>query len=164
MKRNLVTVVSVAVLLTVTSCGSKKTTINETASYVTFDTQCLGIGYDGTQTLRVWGKGANKAEAIEAAKKKALNDVIFTGINAGNSECSRRPLIYEVNAKEKYSYYFNPFFSKGGEYNRYVVYDDNNRSHYSEAKGADRQSIGIVVTVKCDELRQRLIDDNIIKP
>lgn len=166
MKTNtLFTACLISIALAVTSCSTSKTTdISSEYAFATFETECLGVELDGSQTLRAWGKGKNKADAIEQAKKNAVRDVLFKGINAGSGECNKRPLILEVNAQEKYEYYFNAFFRDGGEYKKYVSSEDENKTSKVRAKHSTQENYGVVVRVKCAELRQRLIDDNIIKP
>ncbi len=150
-------------ILLLSSCHPTTDISNEYA-FATFETECLGVELDGTQTLRAWGKGKNKADAMEQARKNAVRDVIFKGINAGSEECNKRPLILEVNAQEKYEYYFNVFFRDGGEYKKYVSSADEKRTSRIKAKNSTQENFGIVVRVNRAELRQRLIDDNIIKP
>ncbi len=153
----------ISISLTLASCHPTTNISNEYA-FSTFDTECLGVELDGSQTLRAWGKGKNKQDAMEQAKKNALRDVIFKGINSGSGECNKRPLITEVNAQEKYEYYFNKFFADGGEYKKYVSSDDEKRTSRIKAKNSTQENYGIVVRIKRAELRERLVEDNIIKP
>lgn len=67
-----------------------------------------------SETLRAWGRGKNRTDAIEQAKKNAVRDVLFKGVVAGSRECSVRPLITEVNAQERYASYFNDFLETEG--------------------------------------------------
>ena len=103
-------------LLILAGCSSKKSV----SSYHSFESECLGVELDGSETLRAWGRGKNRTDAIEQAKKNAVRDVLFKGVVAGSRECSVRPLITEVNAQERYASYFNDFFRDGGEYLKYV--------------------------------------------
>lgn len=135
-----------------------------TLPYYSFETECLGVELDGSQTLRVWGKGRNKADAEEQAKKNAVRDVLFKGITAGTGECNKRPLIMEVNAQEKYEYYFNVFFKDGGAYKKYVSMEDRKGNSTVGASSGTQDIYGLTVRVLRSELRQRLIDDDIIKP
>ena len=41
-------------------------------------TECISVEQDGSQTLRVWGKGRNRVDAVEQAKKNAVYEVLFT--------------------------------------------------------------------------------------
>ncbi|MDP5076044.1 MAG: hypothetical protein NWP82_06130, partial [Flavobacteriales bacterium] len=79
---------------------------------------------DGSQTLESWGSGRNRFDAVEQAKKNAINEVLFKGILNGKPECERKPLVPEVNAREKYASYFNAFFADGGEYLNYITLQD----------------------------------------
>lgn len=152
-----------AAMLLVVVCPSCKTTkISNNAAFVTFETECLGVELDGSQTLRAWGKGKDRADALEQAKKNAVRDVIFKGIRSG--ECNTKPLIFEVNAEEKYQYYFNKFFADGGEYKKYVSDADENLTSRIKAKNDTQQNWGVVVRVNRAELRERLVNDDIIKP
>ena len=72
--------------------------------------KCIGVELDGSQTLRVLGYGRNRADAKEQAMKNAVWAVIFDGIRDGVKGCNTRPLVTEVNAKERYEDYFNIFF------------------------------------------------------
>lgn len=60
------------------------------------------------------GQRENRTDAIEQAKKNAVRDVLFKGVAAGSRECSVRPLVTEVNAQERYAYYFNDFLETEG--------------------------------------------------
>lgn len=157
--------ISIAVLaafLSISSCKTP-TRIPSDYSFANFETECLGVELDGSQTLRVFGKGRNKADAIEQAKKNAVRDIIFKGINAGSGECTKRPLVTEVNAQEKYSYYFNPFFRDKGAYLKFVKLDEKRLSRIKSANNT-QENWGVVVTVDSPALQQQLIQDNIIKP
>ncbi len=150
------------VSISLSSCNTS-TVIPSEYYYENFQAECLGVELDGTQTLRVFGKGKNKADAIEQAKKNAIRDILFKGINAGSRECSQRPLINEVNAQEKYSCYFNSFFRDKGEYLNFVIYDKKRLSRLKSTNNS-QENWGVVVTVDRSGLQQQLIHDNIIKP
>ncbi len=151
-----------AICISLSSCKTP-TRISSDYSYANFQTECLGVELDGSQTLRVFGKGKNKADAIEQAKKNAVRDILFKGIDAGSGECSQRPLVNEVNAQEKYSYYFNPFFRDKGEYLTFVKLDEKRLSRIKSSSNT-QENWGVVVVVNRAGLRQKLINDNIIKP
>ena len=162
MKKILLLIVS-CLAISLYSCKTP-TVIDGSNAYTTFETECLGVELDGTQTLRAWGTGKNKGDAIDQAKKNAVRDVIFKGISSGSSECNKRPLIFEVNAQEKYEYYFNAFFADGGEYKKYVDLGDEKRTSRIKASNNTQEAWSVVVRVHRAELKTRLIQDNIIKP
>jgi hypothetical protein len=125
----------------------------------------MGSELDGSVTLKAWGNGRNYFDAVEQAKKNAVNDVLFKGITEGKNECYPRPLVTEANARRIYETYFNRFFRDGGEYKRYISLKDEylfNKLN-RDRKGA-RQSVtqGVVVRVFRAELKEKLIKDGII--
>lgn len=152
-----------AVLCILTACKSPQK-INSIYAYQSFEIECLGTDLDGTQTLRTWGKGKNKAQAIETAKKNAVRAVMFKGITAGTDECNKRPLINEVNAEEKYEAYFNRFFADGGIYKNFVSLIDEKRNSRLKSSDNSIENWGIVVRVDRASLKERLISDDVINP
>lgn len=131
-------------------------------SYVTFETTCLGSSMDGTMRVMAWGTGPTTAVAIENAKRNALRDVIFKGINSGSPECNHNALTYEINAQERYEDYFNAFFAEGGAYMRYATLADETLTSRTKANGNVQKGYSVVVRVNRSALKQRLIDDHVI--
>ncbi len=131
-----------------------------------YETECLGVELDGSQTLKAWGNGRNRMDAVEQAKKNAVFAVIFQGINNGKELCENKPLITQPNAREINEDYFNVFFNDKGAYLAFVNLKDErlNTKIYRSRKSA-RQSIthGVVVRVLRSELKKKLINDGIIK-
>lgn len=136
----------------------------QSGSYSLPAIECMGVEGDGSQTLRVWALGRNKVDALEQAKKNAVKEVIFKGIRNGSKDCNMRPLIYEVNAEEKYQYYFNVFFKDDGDYKQYVSMEDRRLLTNKKENTKTQVKYGVTVRVLRAELQQRLIDDKIIKP
>ena len=126
----------------------------KTASYYDVETECLEDKLDGSFVLYAWGKGSNKSEAIDQAKRNVLNDILFNGVNKG---CKIRPLIIEVNGDTKYKSYVYAFFDK--EYKNYISIE---KSPKSLKKSRQQTSYGIKIRVKVEAIRQKLIQDNII--
>lgn len=141
-------------------CTTSKTSL---ASYYSYETECLGLELDGSQTLRAWGEGNNKADAVEQAKKNAVYDVVFKGIRAGKAECNVRPLLTEVNARNKHEDYFNKFFADKGEYAKYVSMQDEKINSKASQKNKIKTKYGITVRVLRSELKSRLQTDGLIK-
>lgn len=139
-----------------------------TSAYYNYEAECLGVELDGSQTLRVWGEGRNKKDAVEQAKKNAVRIVLFKGIQSGLNGCNTKPVVFEVNAEEKYEDYFNVFFMDGGEFTKYISMKDEKRVNlFKKDKDKEKSKhfvkYGVTVRVLRSELRKRLIDDNIIK-
>jgi len=127
----------------------------KTASYYDVETECLEDKLDGSFVLNAWGKGSSKSEAIDQAKRNVLNDILFNGVNKG---CQMRPLIVEVNAASKYRSYVYAFFDK--EYKDFISIE---KSPKSLKKSRKQTSYGIKIRVKVEAIRQKLIEDNILK-
>lgn len=157
--RYLLICIAVAVTTLLIGCKSKEVT---TAAFHSYTTECMGKSMDGSQTLRVWASGRNKTDAIEQAKKKAVYDVVFTGIQAGSGECNAYPVMDEANARKKYEDYFDLFFADGGAYSKYVSVTNHKKSAMQRHYGDGSQTFGIIVTVNRSALRKRFESDNII--
>ncbi len=158
----LIKIISFVVISVIFSCNTPK--------YIdgnySFETECLGVKMDGSQTLKVWGSGRTKSEAVEQSKKNAVRDVLFKGIRKGKTECSLKPVIVMVNAQEKNETYFNRFFANNGAYNEYVTgYSSKSKIHiFKEKRGdVDYLTCGIILDVKRSNLIEKMIIDSIIK-
>lgn len=135
-------------------------------NYYQYNTECIGVEHDGTQTLKVWGKGRNRIYAIEQAKKNALYDVLFKGISAGSSACTTPPIVPEPNAREIYSDYFNAFFNENGPYREFITLPNKQLN-----KGIDRKrkatnnhvTLSMIIQVNKPTLTDKLKKDGIIK-
>ncbi|HRH64685.1 MAG TPA: hypothetical protein PLU53_00155 [Bacteroidia bacterium] len=143
------------------SCDPQK----KIAGNYSYETECLGVEMDGTQTLKAFGTGSNNDDAIEQAKKNAVRDVLFKGIRKGKPECELRPVLNEVNVQEKHADYFNTFFADGGPYKNYVNTKDGTGTQElmrdGNTKGAGVE-FGVVVRVLRTALIKRMTDDNIL--
>lgn len=151
----------VVALMTLSGCRSQKE-VNPMVGAVT--TAPVGMAYssDGTLTLRAWGKGATKEAAVENAMKEALSELLFNGIKSGpGAEMFRYPLLTDVNARERFSSYFEPFFSDGGEYTKFVrEYSAN--SQLLKTGGGNLKGYGVVIVIDVSALKKQLRTDGLI--
>lgn len=154
MKKLLLTIIAVLSL----SCANAQ----QKAVYSRTSIRCLGVELDGSQTLRVQGYGRNRSDAKEQAKKNAVWAVIFDGIRDGVQGCNTRPLVTEVNAKERYEDYFNIFFADDGEYQKYVSMRDTKKRSGGRSKDKVGYAYDLTVRVLRAELKARLKADNVI--
>lgn len=134
----------------------------QTSARVEFSTQCLGVEEDGSQTVRAWGFGKKKSDAIEQAKKNAVRDVLFRGIQDGMEGCNTRPIINEPNAREKHAAYFNKFFSDDGKYEKYVSTKDEKRKSREHVESSMGTRWSVVLRIDCWKLKERMIKDGIL--
>lgn len=158
-----ITLVSLLAASTIhfTSCDPQK----KIAGNYTYETECMGVEMDGSQTLKAWGSGRNRWDAVDQAKKNAIRDVLFKGIRHGKTECEVKPVIFEVNAQEKYEDYFNKFFADGGEYKNYVSMKDESimPKITKDRKGAGSEvTEGVIVRVLRADLKKKMMADKIL--
>ncbi|MBQ9190176.1 MAG: hypothetical protein IJ142_01040 [Bacteroidaceae bacterium] len=154
MKNFILTLITV---LSVTCAEAQKQPV-----YARGSIKCLGVELDGSQTLRVQGYGRNRSDAKEQAMKNAVWAVIFEGIRDGVEGCNIRPLVTEVNAKERYEDYFNLFFADKGAYKEYVSLRDTKKRSGGRSKDKLGYAYELTVRVLRPQLKARLKADNVI--
>ena len=128
-----------------------------------YEIECLNVEQDGSQTLRVWGEGRNKVDAVEQAKKNAVNEILFHGVLKGNKGYNQRPIVTVANARERYQEYFDSFFMDKGEYTNYVSMKDRRIGSTVKILGSTQVKCCITVRVLCPQLKAKLKADGIIK-
>lgn len=133
-------------------------------AYYDFKTKLIGTELDGSYTVTAWGRARHGLDAYNQAKKQAVYDILFTGVEPQTSNLTRQqPLLLEVNAKTKYQDYFDNFFKDNGEYLKYCSMNDK-RWRSSDFYRSDRQVVcKATVLVYRSKLKRKLIEDNIIK-
>ena len=161
MKKIYIMVIAVSAVL-LGGCRSK----TDVSGNYSYKTECLGTEMDGSITVKAWGNGRNRADAIEQARKNAVNDVIFKGITEGTGGCNFRPVVGEVNARMKYESYFDAFFRDRGAFQQFVSTEDekfSDRFKRDPRMSRHGYTYGVVLRVKRSELREKLLSDGIIK-
>ena len=112
------------VFLCVTICGVLLSCgVHKNSAYTDVETKCIGTELDGSYTLRASGRARNAADAYVQAGKQAVQDVLFTIIpcvSGVGAQSMLKPLLPEVNAKEKYESFFAKFFADNGEYLKFM--------------------------------------------
>jgi hypothetical protein len=154
-------IITLAFLISIPSIVAQK----KLAGNYGYKTECMGVELDGSQTVKAWGNGRNRSDAVEQAKKNAIRDILFFGLQEGKQDCQQRPLIYEVNAQEKHEDYFNKFFADGGEYRDFISLKDErigDKLSRDRKRGRGSVTNGFIVRVLRSELKQKLIADGII--
>ena len=144
--------------LGIVSCANQ----NQLGSYYNTETTCEGSAFNGNQFVLAWGKGYSKDEAIEQAKKEALNTVLFKGIQKGKQGCQINPIVTEVNARDRHAGYFDYFFSNANVYSQFITVVTKGNKQV-EQKNDKEIKIGIVFDIDMTSLRNKLINDNILK-
>ncbi len=146
-------------LLGLIGCGVKSS-----QAYYNYDSKILSSELDGTYNIRAFGRARNAVAAFNEAKKQAVYDVVFRGVQSDNSRVnSLRPLLQEVNAKDKYEDYFNTFFVDGGAYTQFVSLHDTRILSEEWHRARTQVLVQASVTVDRAALKKKLIEDNILK-
>lgn len=127
-----------------------------------YEVETVGVGTEGTKSLKVWAYGKNVDEAVQLAKKCAVAACIYRGLPASDNTLATPALCPEPDSK--WDIFFRQFFSDGGEYLNYV-----NLTSDGVPSGQDRLKIknggykcGIYVQVLYDRLRKDLEKSGII--
>lgn len=142
-----------------TNCGVR----SSQASY-NYDSKIISAELDGSYNIRAFGRGRNAIVAYDEARKQAVYDILFNIIQSNNSRISDlRPLMLEVNAKNKYEDYFNAFFSDGGAYRNFTSLHDTRILTENWHNNKNQVVVQVSVTVDRKALKQKLIEDNILK-
>lgn len=139
-------------------CGARRS-----EAYYDYKTQLIGSELDGSYTLLSWGRARNAVDAFQQAQKQAVYDVIFTGIVGNASNRSLKPLVLEVNARERHEDYFNAFFADRGPWKQYCSLKEKRIFSTDYARTGTQSLCQTTVCVYRSQLRQRLIQDGIIK-
>ncbi len=151
-----------AITLISTSCGS---TQMKGAGNYNYETECVSVEGDGSQTVRGWGSGRNREDAVEQAKKNGLSSVLFEGIR-GNKGCNMKPILFDSNIREKKEDYFNAFFVDQGPYMEFITGEDGSDLHFSvvagRKKAGDQVTYGVIIRVQRAKLKARMIQDGIL--
>lgn len=163
MKYFIVIICSAIVLLS--ACYHGRKVGKTTSGYYQYEVECEGTELDGSQMVRGFGNGKNYDDAKNQAKKNALYGVIFKGVRLGKTGCSVKPLLFDPNAYDQNSDYFNEFFKDGGNYSNFVtIRDTPRRSKLKENSGDGSEKLfGIIVTIDIVALKKELMEKGIIK-
>lgn len=146
--------VSITVLLSLNtlfsgSCSSTIPAISESL--------CHGSANDGSIIIKAWGYGKSNNEAMENAKKNAVQDVLFKGIKSiGQSGCPSRAIVEDISKRE--SEYFKKFFQKEGMYLQFVNLSTDNVP--DRVKAGRYVKAGIYVVVDHRRLKKQMEQDN----
>lgn len=127
----------------------------------TYSSVLINVGTSGTKNIKVSGTGKNKDAAMERAAMNAIHSVIFSGIAAATNGESTPKLYKSSEPSVEDQEYFDNFFNNG-DYKRFLVQVASPAGKdMSEIKGGIK--VKVEIQVKFDELRDKLIQDNIIQ-
>lgn len=149
----------VAVIAILTGCGVKKSQAN-----YDYKSKVLSSNYDGTFVIRTQIRARNARIAFIDAQRKAVQEVIFDGVDAGSNGVEPlKPLLFDMNARRKYEDYFTEFFRDEGEWTKYANLADKRRGTTTYKRNGIQSIETITVTVDRKALQERLIADGILE-
>jgi hypothetical protein len=155
-----VLIACISIMLFSSSCKSNK----DASGYYSFQTECLGTEYDGSVTVRAWGKGRNRFDAVEQARKEAVRTILFKNMRNNNQPgCDQMiPLLNSENYLTTHSIFFNDFFKDGGTYLEFVSNKDEALMSKERKVAKNEVTFGVIIRVKRSELRNYLIHNKIL--
>jgi hypothetical protein len=158
MKR-LILVATAILSLVFVACG-----VRSSQAFYNYDSKIISTELDGSYNIRAFGRGRNAVVAYDEARKQAVYDVLFNGVQSNNSRVSSlKPLMLEVNARERYEDYFNAFFADGGAYRDFTNLHDTRALTENWHNNKLQVLVQVSVTVDRQGLKKKLIEDNILK-
>ena len=149
------------IILILTSCSSTKIISDDRQYYV----EAMGVGNDGTYVIKVtdYFRTVDEDVYLDGLKKDAVHCVIYNGIPAGNGSMRQPALMTGDTRLEGCEQLLNDFFQQK-QYLLFVNAIVNSSKTISKIKGSKNYKISVIMSVAKDDLRQYLIDKNIIKP
>lgn len=136
------------------SCASK--------AVYNYEVAPVSVGSQGSHLIKVYSYAKSQDKAMELGKKNAVHAVLFKGIPGGNGVSNQKPMVtpeqYATNKD-----FFDKFF-EDGIFLRYVsLSNDGTISQQDRLKVGNMYKIGIVISVRKDDLRKYLENEGIIK-
>ena len=126
-----------------------------------YEVETVGVGSQGTKSLKVWAYAKKVDDGVQMAKKCAVAACIFRGLPAGDKVLATPPLC--ENPDPKWDAFFEEFFA-GGEYLNYVnLTSDGVPSGQDRLKTKKGYKVGVYVQVLHDRLRKRLEQEGVIQ-
>lgn len=160
MKRLLLYLSLVVSMFLVSCSSSKKMTTNVRQYYV----QTMGVGADGTYLINVtnYFKSADESVYLDGLKRDAVHCVIYSGIPAGNGSIKQPALMNNDTRIDGNEEALNQFFEQK-LYNNFINSVVNSSKTIVRMKDSKDYKISVTLSVNKDELRNYLIENNIIK-
>jgi len=151
-------IMAVAMIALMAGCGSYKS-----QAHYDQKSKVISANYDGSYVIRVQIKARNAAIAFDDAQRKAVQEVIFDGVESGsNGVAALQPLCFDKNARVKHEDYFNTFFVDKGDWTKYCSLKDKRTATTTYERNGEQMVQMVTVTVKRNELKARLQADGII--
>ena len=150
--------IAAAAMILLSGCGTKRS-----QAYYEKPSQVLSANYDGSYVIRVQVRAKDAVIAFTDGQRKAVEEVIFSGVKAGSNGISDlKPLCFDMNAREKHEDYFNAFFADKGEWTNYASLQDKRVGSTRYQRDGRQMVESVTVTVDRAGLKKKLQADGII--
>ncbi len=150
-------------LFNTTSAQARKKANKDTENF-RYEIEAVNTGTQGTYLIKVWSYSKKPNIAIEQAKKNAIHGVIFKGFVGKQGVPGQKALASSPEVADEKSDFFDPFFSDGGDYLKYVnVAGDGTIAAEDRMKVGKEYKMGVIVSVDVASLRKAMEKAGIIK-
>lgn len=158
--KKLFTIIAIAMFATLLSGASafaaKKSGVDKKNSY-RYDVEYVKSAGTGMSLVRVWSYTNKAKEDVYLSRRNAVHAVIFKGYSGNGA--TKPALSRNPDAEATFSDFFNAFFQKGGEFERFVTGVSDREVH----KYGKEYKIGENVTVNTDALRKYLEQKGVVR-
>ena len=158
--RKTILFITAGVAMLLMSCNQQLVT---TESFHPVKCEYLNAEGDGSITVRAYGQGRHRGDAIEQARKNAVREIMLVGVHVPGDTRMSMPLITEANAEEKYATFLNEFFKDDGAYKKFMSKRDRRHNSNEKHWGGVQMKISTTVRVLRADLQQYLVECGIIK-
>lgn len=140
------------------SCGSASR-LNRADQPWSYEVESVGVGTEGTYSMRVWSYCRTPKMPVEMPKRNAVHATLFRGIPSGNGAAAQ-PALVDRPLTSSDSLFFDNFFQ--AEYQNYINSMASGSMRIVKT-GRNEYKIGYVLSVAKDDLRKYLEDHGIVK-
>lgn len=159
MKKIFFALLAVAVCIPAVA-GVRQKKADKDTNQFRYEIECAGNAIQGTYLVKVWSYSKTASVAENQCRKNAVHGVIFKGYGGGQGCVSQRPLANNPGVEAQFEEYFQSFFATGGEFQKYASIIEGTTEI---AKIGREYKVGVVVSVRKDDLRKALEAAGVIK-
>ena len=163
MKQVVFTLLAVVAFAFNANAQAKKKADKDTKNW-RYEIEAVQQGVAGTYLIKVWSYSKKPDVAIDQAKKNAVHGIIFRGYAGTDRVPGQSPLTNNPNIEEEKADFFDAFFADGGKYMKFVsVTNDGAVAAEDRMKVGKEYKVGVLISVRKEELRKDLENAGIIK-
>lgn len=132
------------ILFCFSACKSSQPT-----NYASYESRVIDKEEKGFYVIRAQGNGTTKDKAIEAARCKAVHDVLFKNMHSTYGDHQMlRSVISDPLQIEKRANFFNNFFDNKKNYSKYIGKCNENKEEYKAAGNSYSVIMNVAVNRK----------------